>query len=225
MGTEERRCDPTAPVSPTVASQPRTRQRRFTPSCGYAATVMDEKAIAAFAKSNCEPIRGPADGPAYRCSAYLTDGVYLPCVLIASKPEWLKLALRRFDEIAADQRRFFGRRRFGHGFDYASIVEVFVAAGNRVNTYDISRLEPSPYALPRERLLEIKGETSMSWTQFVGVMRDGSEFSFGTTFLTEFFDMPAGYTASDVTSIRPHERSEGELFRERPFFTCFVDGL
>lgn len=186
---------------------------------------MDEKAIAAFAKSNCDQIRGPANHPAYRCAAYLTDGVYLPCVLIASKPEWVKLALRRFDETATDQRRIFGRRRFGHGFDYASIVEVFVAAGNRVNTYDISRLELSPYAIPYERLLDIKSETSMSWTQFVGVMRDGREFSFGTTFLTEFFDMPRGYTASDIAAIRPHERQDGDLFRERPFFTCFIDGL
>ncbi len=186
---------------------------------------MDEKEIAAFAKANFEPIRGPVEGPAYRCAAYLTDGVYLPCVLVASRQEWVELALRRFAETTADKQGLFGRRRFGRGFDHSSIVESFVAAGNRLNSYDIDRLEASRYALPREHLLEIEGETSMSWTQFVGVMRDGCEFSFGTTFLTQFFDMPAGYTASDVATIRPHERGAGELFRERPFFTCFVDGL
>jgi hypothetical protein len=186
---------------------------------------MDEREIVGFAKASCEPIRGPFERPAYRCAAYLTDGVYLPCLLVADKSEWVKLALRRFEETAADKRRLFGTRRFGRGADYESVVEVFVAAGNRVNDYDIARLELSRYALPLARLLEIKGETSMSWTQFIAVMRDGREFSFGTTFLTEFFNMPAGYVASDVTSIRAHERGAGELFRERPFFTCFVNGL
>lgn len=186
---------------------------------------MDARDVAAFAKASCEPIRGPFERPAYRCAAYLADGVYLPCLLVADKSEWVKLALRRFEETAADEHRLFGRRRFGRGFDYKSIVEVFVATGNRVNDYDIARLELSEYALPLARLLEIKGETSMSWTQFVAVMRDGREFSFGTTFMTEFFSMPDGYVASDVAAIRPHERGAGELFRERPFFTCFVDGL
>lgn len=185
---------------------------------------MDEKDIATFVKTNFEPIRGPLERSAYRSAAYLTDGVYLPCVLVASKPERVDLAVRRFAETTANERRWFGRR-FGRGIGYKSIVEVFVAAGNRVNAYDIARLETSPYALPLARLLEIKGETSMSWTQFVAVMKDGQEFSFGTTFLTEFFNMPDGYTASDVGTIRPHERLDGHLFRERPFFTCFVDGL
>ena len=186
---------------------------------------MDENDIAEFVKTNLEPIRGPLERSAYRCAAYLTDGAYLPCVLVASKSEWVDLAIRRFAETTADRRRLFGKRRFGRGFDYKSIVEVFVAAGNRVNSYDIARLETSRYALPLARLLEIKGETSMSWTQFVAVMKDGQEFSFGTTFLTQFFNMPDGYTASDVATIRPHERLDGHLFRERPFFTCFVDDL
>jgi hypothetical protein len=162
---------------------------------------------------------------AYRCAAYLTDGAYLPCVLVASKSEWVDLAVRRFADTAADKRRIFGRRRFGRGFDYKSVVEVFVAGGNRVNSYDIARLEASRYALPLARLREIKGETSMSWTQFVAVMNDGQEFSFGTTFPTEFFNMPDRYTSSDVATIRPHERIDGPLFRERPYFTCFVDHL
>jgi hypothetical protein len=186
---------------------------------------MDEKDLAAFVKTNFEPIRGPFERSAYRCAAYLTDGAYLPCVLVASKSEWVDLAIRRFAETTAGKRRLFGRRRSGRGFDYRSVVEVFVAAGNRVDADDIARLEASRYALPLARQLEIKGETSMSWTQFVAVMKDGQEFSFGTTFLTEFFTMPSGYTASDVATIRPHERLDGPLFRERPFFTCFVGDL
>ena len=37
--------------------------------------------------------------------------------------------------------------------------------------------------------------------------------------------MPDGYRGEDVTSIVSHKRGPGELFRERPFFTCYVSGL
>jgi len=186
---------------------------------------MEEKAIVKFVKDTCEAINGTAAGVVYRCSAVLNDGLYLPCVLIANKAEWVRLALRRFEETARDGESIFRRKRFGRGFDYISIVETFVVGGNRLNSYDIDRLEVSRYAIPLDRLREIKGETSMSWTQFIGVMSDGKEFSFGTTFLTEFFQMPDGYVASDITTIRSHERGEGQLFRERPYFTCFVENL
>ena len=60
-------------------------------------------------------------------------------------------------------------------------------------------------------------------------MNDGRTFRFGTRFLTEFFDMPPGYSAADISSIVPAvrgERSDEKLiYRERPFFTCYVDGL
>ena len=186
---------------------------------------MKEKEIVEFVKARCEAIAGPAGDAAYRCGAHLKDGLTLPCVLIAQKTAWVQLALRRFQETKKDGNGLFRKKRFGQGFDYASIVESFVTAGNRLNSYDIDRLVISPFAIPLERLREVKGETSMSWTQFVGVMSDGQEFSFGTTFLTEFFQMPDGYVASDIVGIRSHARGEGQLFRERPYFTCFVEGL
>ena len=63
----------------------------------------------------------------------------------------------------------------------------------------------------------------MSWTQFVAVMKDGREFSFGTTYSTEFFNMPDGYTAKDVAKILPHETRGDPTYRERPFFNCYLD--
>ena len=69
----------------------------------------------------------------------------------------------------------------------------------------------------------------MSWTEFYAIMRDGKEFRFGTTFLTEFFDMPTGYSAADITKIIPAVRDERprqeKIYREKPCFTCYVDGL
>ncbi len=72
-----------------------------------------------------------------------------------------------------------------------------------MNDYDIRELAPSPFAIPLARMREIKGETSMSWTAFTAAMSDGAEFRFGTTFLTEFFDMPPGYTATNIAKITP----------------------
>lgn len=75
-----------------------------------------------------------------------------------------------------------------------------------MNDYDIRELAPSPFAIPLARVREIGGETSMSWTAFTVTRSDGSQFQFGTTFLTEFFEMPPGYSATDITKITPAVR-------------------
>jgi len=112
---------------------------------------------------------------------------------------------------------------------YRAIVQSFVTKGGRVNDYDLKEISASPFAIPLVRMREIHGETSMSWTGFYAIMRDGKEFRFGTLFLTEFFDMLTGYTASDITKIVPAVRGEKprqeKIYREKPFFTCYVDGL
>ncbi len=43
--------------------------------------------------------------------------------------------------------------------------------------------------------------------------------------LFDFFQMPQGYTGNDIGSVRSHERLPGEIYRERPFFVCYVEGL
>jgi hypothetical protein len=69
----------------------------------------------------------------------------------------------------------------------------------------------------------------MSWTEFYATMRDGAEFRFGTTYLIEFFEMPDEYTAADIEKITPAVRGEKprieKIYRERPFFTCYIDGI
>jgi hypothetical protein len=189
---------------------------------------MNESAIAEFAHRELEPIESVDGGPAFRCAAHLNDGVYLPCVLIAGVNARTTLAKSRFEETRLDALRPERDRRFGRGMTYDDIVRTFVATGNRVNSYDIARLERSRFAIPLARLREVRGETSMSWTQFTVVMHDGREFTFGTTYLREFFAMPDGYSGDDIATIRPASlgaRPAGECFRERPFFTCYVDGL
>ena len=112
---------------------------------------------------------------------------------------------------------------------YRAIVKTFVTDGNTVNDYDLKELAPSPFAIPVVRMREIGGETSMSWTEFYAIMRDGKEFRFGTMFLTEFFDLSTGYIATDILKIIPAVRGERprqeKIYRERPYFTCYVDGL
>lgn len=69
----------------------------------------------------------------------------------------------------------------------------------------------------------------MSWTQFTVEMTDGSDHFFGTTWSREFFSMPDGYTTRDIAKIQPHpmlaQMPEGIIYRERPFFMCYIDGL
>lgn len=42
---------------------------------------MQTAEIAAFLKSNIEPVKGRNRGDQYRASVFLTDGTYLPCVI------------------------------------------------------------------------------------------------------------------------------------------------
>lgn len=176
-----------------------------------------------FAKAHVEPIPPwplYSQSYKYRLSATLVDGTYLPCVIVESLSQRVDLAIRRFDESRDSTDSFRG---------YRALVALFVAKGNTVNDYDLKELSVSPYAIPLPRLMEIKGETSMSWTEFYAEMSDGREFRFGTHFLTEFFDMPAGYAASDIVKITPAVRGEAprqeQIYREKPFFTCYVEPL
>ena len=177
--------------------------------------------IVEFVKREVEPL--PACSPygeRYRVSATLTDGTLLPCVVVERASNTVDLAIRRFDETRKSSDPYMG---------YQALVRSFVTQGNTVNDYDLRELSLSPFAIPLARAREIGGETSMSWTEFYATMRDGREFRFGTSFLVEFFEMPDGYTAADIMKIVPALRGEKprieRVYRERPFFTCFVDGV
>lgn len=168
----------------------------------------------------------------------MVDGLFLPCVVFKNRERQLKQAIKRFDE----ERK--GKGIFHKSINgYQEIVKTFVTSGNRLDDYNIQGIEPSKYAFPKDILSKIEGETRMSWTGFVVKMRDGKRFAFGSTFNWEFFDLPNGYSPGDIEEVINHSYldEEGELksyysnesvdfkklkiFRERPFFTCYVDGL
>jgi hypothetical protein len=182
---------------------------------------MHQEDIVAFVKQNIEPLPAhPSYGARFRVAATLTDGTYLPCVVVESASRTVDLAIKRFEATRKSLSRYMG---------YRAIVAAFVTKGNAVNDYDLRQLSLSPFAIPLARMREIRGETSMGRTEFYATMRDGREFRFGTTFLTEFFDMPEGYTAPEIMRVVPAVRGEQprtqKTYRDRPFFTCFVDGL
>jgi hypothetical protein len=150
----------------------------------------------------------------------MTDGTILPCIVVESAALRVDLALRRFEQMKKSPEKYMG---------YREIVTVFVAKGNSVNDYALQELSVSPHAIPLAHLRQVGGETSMAWTEFYVNMRDGTEFRFGTTFSAEFFDMPEGYSAADVAKIVPAVPGaaprQDRIYREKPFFTCYVHGL
>ncbi len=182
---------------------------------------MNYEDVVNFVKKQIDPLpASPPYGLRYRVSATISDGTVLPCVVIESVSSQVDLAIKRFNETRMSDDIYMG---------YRSIVTSFVTRRNTVNLDDLKEIGISPYAIPPSRMQEIKGETSMGWTAFSAVMRDGKEFQFGTGFYTEFFDMPPGYTAADIVKIIPTVRGEkprqDTIYRERLFFTCYVDGL
>lgn len=138
-----------------------------------------------------------------------------------------------------------GKGRNAGDDPYGQIIATFVACGNRVNDHDVASSDLSKYAIPLPLLKQIHGETFMGWTGWVFRMRDGRLFSYGSSFHTEFFQLPEGYDFDDVTEVVNHSLvdSGGAIvtlgrgapplasydcaadLRERAFFTCAVDDL
>jgi hypothetical protein len=181
-----------------------------------------------FLKSSIEPIEDTIYGNRYRSAVRLLDGTYLPCVVFQSRKSRVELALHRFDQLRAVPSQ------------YKMVVESLVAGGSIVDDYQISAVEPSPYAWPLAILKQIHGETAMSWTAFVVEMTDGTMYSYGTSFCFEFFDLPAGYSHFDIAKVHSgmvYSRERGlqsfstdlqkeiQPYREKPFFTCYLGQL
>ena len=194
--------------------------------------------ISDYLKSSEKPFPDSSYGDGYRCSAYLKDGLFLPCVIRRKNKQYVDLACRRFKE------EKFGKSIFKKNKNrYRDIVKSFVASGNHVNDYDIRSVEHSKFAIPHSLLQRIEGETVMSWTGFVLEMKDGQIFSYGSTFLFAFFELPEGYSFQDVVNVHNHSyvSKEGGLvsirglsdfqeqykppkvYRERPYFECYID--
>jgi len=189
---------------------------------------MTQDEMAAFVARNVEPLTDKIYGNRYRVAAHLTDGTYLPCVVLQSKQAQVDLALRRFKELRWKRSQ------------YKSVVESFVSTGSRVASYHIRDVEVSPFAWPIALLRQIQGETAMGWTAFVTEMKDGTMYSYGTEFNFEFFDLPAACLHSDISKIHSgviYSKARGlepyslaaskevQTWREKPFFTCYLKAL
>jgi hypothetical protein len=149
------------------------------------------------------------------------------------------LAKRRIKE------EMSGNGRLGGEDPYGQIIATFVAGGNRINDYEVASSTPSKYAIPLDLLRKIEGETTMAWTGWVFRMKDGRHFSYGTSFSTDFFQLPDGYDFGDVTDVINHSfvdttgsiaslkqgglppptYDRNAILRERAYFSCAVDGI
>ncbi|HRE81471.1 MAG TPA: hypothetical protein PLN52_10505 [Opitutaceae bacterium] len=76
-------------------------------------------------------------------------------------------------------------------------------------------------------------------------MTDGKLFAYGSSYTMEFFDLPKGYGFGDVAKVHNHsflsndgtlasldrggrlppDYRPANLFRERAFFICYIDGI
>lgn len=180
---------------------------------------VDIKALVRWLREEVQPTPDICGRNSYRCAAHLHDGLYLPCVLFREENAQIDRALEKFEESRNSDVPKPTNTRLGH---YPSVVRRFVIPMNSVWIQDIARVEPSRFSIPLNRLDEILGQTAMSWTQFTVVMDDGAEFTFGTTHRIEFFEMPAGYSGTQVTRIISHRRSSTHVYGPKPFFECFV---
>ncbi len=149
------------------------------------------------------------------------------------------LAIRRFKEELSGKSIFSK----SSGIGYRDIVTTFVTKGNCINDYDIAQIDKTKFAFPKTILKQIHGETRMGWTGFVGKMKDGKQFAFGTSFLMDFFNLPFGYTGEDLTEIINHSYLDSQdqlkiyhsgntndfniqlIYRERPYFECYLPNL
>lgn len=179
---------------------------------------MTAEDIFRFLHSEIESISDVFCKQAYRASAHLRDGTYLPCVMFRDSSDIVDLAIRRFDETK-------NNKNLHESMGYHAIVKSFVAKGNCINSYDVARVEKSPYAIPAQYRNRIwsAGETRMSWISFTGLMNDGKEFWFGTPYHIEFFEMPEEYTADQITDVIPHRSLSGQPLRDKVFFDCYLD--
>lgn len=196
--------------------------------------------IIQFLKANIQPQSDTSFGDGYRASVTLTDGLYLPCVMFRNSTDIVDLAVRRFKEEQSGKSIFSK----SSGLGYTEIVKTFVASGNCINHYDIAKVDKSDFAFSQQTLGKIRGETKMGWTGFVAKMKDGKQFAFGTSFLFAFFDMPKGYSVDDIVEIINHsyidkngnlksyhspgvydEFDRDMVYRERPYFECYLDNL
>jgi hypothetical protein len=184
--------------------------------------------VAKYVRETIEPLTDSIYGDRYRAAAYLLDGTYLPCVVFQGRKAQIDLFRRRMKQLRWNPTQ------------KTSVIGSFVAGKSCVASYDLKSVERSPFSWPPSILKMIHGETTMEWTAFVVEMRNGTMHSYGTSFSFEFFDLPNGYSSTDIVKVHSGmaysletglQKFSMELLkgcpplREKPFFTCYLHEL
>lgn len=202
-----------------------------------------EEDLIKFLKNNIDSYDDQIYGKTYRASVTLTDGTYLPCVIFRNSKPKIDLAIKRFkDEQGGNSIFKIKSKEFG----YREIVKKFITCGNNLNLYHIANVEKSSFVIPLSEVRKIDGETAMSWTAFVIKFKNGQKASFGTSWNWEFFSKPDGVDFDNIEeiisgayldkngevifhkSIQNYSQMKDlldEIYREKPFFECYLDNL
>lgn len=151
----------------------------------------------------------------YRCAAHLSDGSFLPCVVVRNRSELrerLKKRLREGDTEKYDS--ILGNR--------ATVVDPFLTR-NYISPEDIVSLERSRHAIPLRVLGQVT-EDLFSFP-FIATMDDGCAFSFCTNWDMHFFEMPHGYHADRIDTVRSTSMKSisDPVYRQKNFSTCLVE--
>lgn len=177
----------------------------------------------------------------YRAAARMTDGTFLPCVQFSNPNPRIEHV---FDRLKAA----LNGRIIDDNLQLSDVlVPIQIAMiNNNIQHWEIACIEPSPFAFPPEVFQKIYGETTMGWTGFATRMLDDKYFGFGSRGGFEFFDMPEGYSPSDIIEIvnhayvlktgelRHHQRAflnnppdydNAVVHLSRPYFECFMEGI
>ena len=194
---------------------------------------MEEAEIISFLKKNIEPIENDVFGKRYRASVTLKGNLVIPCVEFLDKEKYVNQFIKRFDQKCENNT-------------CKEIVCSFLTEKNVINPKEIIQIDQSRNAVPLSILNKIRGETIMSWTGFVLKMKDGKCFNYGTSFATDFFELPDEYEFSDIAEVVNHsyvdkdgeihdwrktwksafEKSDSlNIFRELNYFECYVNGI
>jgi len=190
----------------------------------------------------------PTFGEGARCSVYLKDGTYLPCVLLRDWQKAVSLFMARLDQEGS------GRAVLAEIKDIAeqSLVRFFITNQNIVKLSDIASIEVSPYAIPHSflRELDLNSDNKLlpkNTLSFVLEMNDDQLFLYENRALNqEFYDLPSGYSFSDVKKVHKsaYKHPDGlvrrvpitykdeqikfmpeESFTQKPFFVCYTEGF
>ena len=153
----------------------------------------------------------------FRCTACLSDGTDLPCVVVREVKASLDLLVPQIRARCADGSE-------DSDLSLESLIRATLLGGAHVSVESIASLHPCPYAIPWALLETLPGEVDWGPLTFVGVMDGGVEFLFHTACSVAFFHMPEGYTGAALTALVPVDQPIADAYRERDGFAAFVDG-